>query len=237
MNIPNIYTLAKQFTGFRKAAVLLFWVAVIATYWRYTTQNELTPLETLDRLWELFLLPLWGPLIYLLFFSLQPLVFFPSALMGLIGGQLYGPWWGVAITTVGALGAASVTYGAGYFFGLDPHNPRFARLHRFRDRLERHTFEGLVTLHLLFMPFDLVNYFAGLLRLPWRPFLLSTLVGSIPGIFTFVFLGASVDLTTLEEGIAIDGRLIALSGATLLLSLALSRVVRRRRGDGEERLV
>lgn len=187
----------------------------------------MSPLDTIQQLWDFFRLPVWGPMIYLVFFTFQPLVFFPSALMGVIGGHLYGPWWGIAITTGGALGAASVTYGAGYFFGLDADNPRFARLHRFRDRLEAHTFEGLVTLHLLYMPFDLVNYFAGLLRLPWRPFLLSTLVGSVPGIFTFVFLGASLDLSAIQDGVTIDRRLMLLSLATLIVSLALSRVVKR----------
>lgn len=212
----------------RKTVVFIFWAAVVLLYWRYTVQHGLSPVETLQRLWNFFKLPYWGPLIYLLFFSLQPLVFFPSALMGIIGGQLYGPWWGMAITTIGALGAASVTYGAGYFFGSDFTDARFTRLSRFRERLEAHTFEGLVTLHLLFMPYDLVNYFAGLLRLPWRPFLLSTLVGSIPGIFTFVFLGASVDLTAVEQGPQLDWRLLLVSLITLIASLLLSRVVRRR---------
>lgn len=231
--VSRIQTLTKKTFTYRKSGVFLFWLAIIAAYWLYAYRNDLSALETLRRLWGLFQIPFWGPLIYLLFFSIQPLVFFPSALMGVIGGHLFGPWWGVLITMGGALGAASVTYGTGYFFGIDPDNPRFARLQRFRSRLEKHTFEALVTLHLLYMPYDLVNYFAGLLRLPWRPFLLSTLVGSIPGIFTFVFFGASLDMSELDQGVQFDDRMILLTVVTLVISLTLGRIVRKRTSGGE----
>ncbi len=50
----------------------------------------------------------------------------------------------------------------------------------------------MLILRLIFVPFDAVNYAAGLLHVRYRPFVLATILGSLPGITSFVLFGASI---------------------------------------------
>ncbi len=61
------------------------------------------------------------------------------------------------------------------------------------------SFETVLIMRLLFLPYDLVNYASGILRLRWLPFLLATALGSLPGTVSFVLLGASID--TVDDGL------------------------------------
>jgi uncharacterized membrane protein YdjX (TVP38/TMEM64 family) len=85
-------------------------------------------------------------------------------------------------------------------------------------------------MNLLFLPFDLINYLAGFLRIAFRPFLLATIVGSLPGIVGCVLLGSSIMLDmeadfmlpTLHPGS------LVVSLVVLAISVVLSRVLKRR---------
>jgi len=80
---------------------------------------------------------------------------------------------------------------------------------------------------ILFLPYDLVNYLSGMLRLQWLPFLVATALGSLPGTVSFVLLGASID--RVDEGIGgIDPAALVISLAIFGVSLAVARLLRRR---------
>lgn len=56
------------------------------------------------------------------------------------------------------------------------------------------SFEAVLTVQCVYLPFDLVNYLAGFLRVGWKRFTLATFLGSLPGIASFVLLGSSVSM-------------------------------------------
>ena len=41
-------------------------------------------------------------------------------------------------------------------------------------------------------PFDVVNYASGIARLPFKDYILATMVGVIPGLSSYIFLGYSL---------------------------------------------
>lgn len=208
----------------------LFWISIVISYWIYANAQNLTPWEMIQQVAHLFMDTASGRLLFVLVFSVQPLLFIPSALMGIAAGSLFGPVWGVLLTTTGAMGAALVTYGTGYFFGRDPEeSDRHNLLGTYRQRLHDNTFETLLVVHLLFLPFDFVNYISGFLRLPLKPFLAATFIGSIPGIFAFVFFGASMEFSTLEGGTPeLDWRMLLASAVLMLISIGISRYIKQR---------
>ena len=87
--------------------------------------------------------------------------------------------------------------------------------------------------------YDLVNYLCGFLRISYWPFLLATILGSIPGTIAFVFLGATLtpeEITNLfltGELPRLDWRLLLISVAMFVVSIALSRYFRRREQSDE----
>lgn len=215
----------------QKIAALIFWLGVAGFYWWYTSQQGLSPLDVLRLMVDWFVHSAYGPLVFIIFFAVQPLIFFPSTLMGILSGTLYGPAWGFAYAILGANGAGLITYGVGYFFGhqLLDRKETDSMIGRYLDHLHDNAFETILIMHLIFLPYDLVNYLVGFLRIPWQPFLLATALGSLPGTLTFVLFGASMDIQELGTIPDINYYTLAGSVAMLIISLALSRFIKQRR--------
>ncbi len=78
--------------------------------------------------------------------------------------------------------SAMVAYTIGRFFGagiLD-QSASSGVLQSYADRMRRNSFETVLIMRFIFLPYDLVSYFSGFLRIRWQGFLLATALGSIP---------------------------------------------------------
>ena len=84
-----------------KGFAFLFWILVIGGYWWITELYDLSPAAKIQLLADIFLQEPFGPLLFIIIFALQPLVFFPSFLLGIAGGILYGPLWGTVYVFLG----------------------------------------------------------------------------------------------------------------------------------------
>lgn len=207
-----------------------FWGGVVGLYQWYAFSHHLTPTRIIQALVDLLRMPFYGPLLYFLFHLAQPLLFFPSWLLTVAAGFLYGTWLGLCYTLIAATAAAFLAYWVGRYFALDfTHSQQTNTiLHRYTNSLRTNTFESVLILRLLFLPFDVLSYIAGFLRIPWRPFLLATLLGSIPGALSFTLFGAAFDGNFTEQAPKVEPRILLIAAAIFALSLGLSRWLKRR---------
>ncbi|MBI5080884.1 MAG: TVP38/TMEM64 family protein [Chloroflexi bacterium] len=173
----------------------------------------------------------WGPLLYILLYAIRPLILFPSTPLTLAGGFIFGPVWGVLYTILASNSSAMVAYFVGRYFGqgLLPEGESNNFVQRYATRLRQNSFETILIMRFIFMPYDLVNYFAGFLQIRWLPFILATALGSIPGTIAFIGFGASIE--------RFDGAIPSLNPTTLtaslvifVISLLLARVFKKREG-------
>lgn len=109
----------------------------------------------------------------------------------------------------------------------DPDVGPAGALASWSSRLRANSFEAVLVMRLLFLPYDAVNYAAGFLRVRWRPFLAATALGSLPGTFAFVLAGSSLERLD-GTSVHIDPTAVAASAIVLSASLILARVLRRR---------
>jgi uncharacterized membrane protein YdjX (TVP38/TMEM64 family) len=90
-------------------------------------------------------------------------------------------------------------------------------------------------MHLAFIPFDVVNYGAGLLRVPFVPYVNATFLGTLLGITTFVTIGASLSVEEfMKNGVstdAIDTQFISMSALIFFISLSIAKLAKRRNRD------
>lgn len=214
-----------------KLLALLFWGIVVGGYYRYTNLNNLTLASSLSVLVDLLTNSWYGPLFYILVYALRPLIFFPATVLTLLGGFLFGPI-GILYTVLGSNSSAMVAYGVGRYFGqgvLDDEAETNI-IQKYTVRMRQNSFETVLIMRLLFLPYDLVNYAAGFLKIKWQLFILATAIGSIPGTISFVLLGGS--LGTLDELVAgnvqVNPTMLILSIALILVSIGLSRFIKRR---------
>ena len=209
------------------------WLALLASYGGWLWSSRSTPLESWLVLLTLLAEHPAGPWLYALVCLVRPLFLFCSSILTLGAGYLYGPGWGALVVVMGQYSGALLAYGLARILGGDFVRAALAhpRLKRLAERAPNSPFWSLLTLRLLFVPFDLVNYGAGALRLPWRPFLAATVLGSLTGSLSYVLFGASLgDLGALAVGErpGFDARLFLLSLSLAATSYGVSRVVRRR---------
>jgi uncharacterized membrane protein YdjX (TVP38/TMEM64 family) len=135
---------------------------------------------------------------------------------------------------IGSNISAMFAYFIGRYFGQglikNDRDKQTNVVQRYADRLRRNSFETVMIMRFIFLPYDLVNYLCGFLRINWRPFLLATALGSIPGTIAFVAFGASVDLSRLDtQGIPPPNPWVLGFGVLILVvSIAISRYFKSR---------
>lgn len=190
-----------------KLVALAVWVALVAAYWRYTSVNALTPLQTVQQLTGFLAVNNLGVAIYVLLYMLRPAIFFPAALLTLAAGYLYGPIFGTIIVIVASNLSSMVAYFMGRFFGagIVANSVDSGVLHRYSERMRRNSFETVLVMRFIFLPYDLVSYFSGFLHVKWQGFFLATVLGSIPGTISFILFGAAIEGQFTGELPGLDG--------------------------------
>ncbi|MEJ7843499.1 MAG: TVP38/TMEM64 family protein [Rubrobacter sp.] len=186
-------------------------------------------LETVQQLIDAMSSGLAGPLIYIVFYALRPLILFPASLLTVAAGFVFGPVLGLFFTVLGSNISASVAYLAGRYFGrgFQDSNRTSNTLQGYAERLQKNSFESVLILRLIFVPFDAVNYAAGLLHVRYRPFVLATVLGSLPGTTSFVLFGASIQGSFTDGTPDLNLWILLASALIAAGSLSLSRHIKR----------
>lgn len=217
----------------QKLVALALWAGVITAYIGYANANDVSPWgwSALQHVLGLLQHPIYGPLIFIALYALRPLIFFSAAFLTIAGGSLFGPLLGVIYTIVGANMSALIAYGVGRYLGegLVDSTEEAGLVKRYADRMREDSFETVLIMRFIYLPYDLVNYLAGLLRIDWKAFLFATALGSIPGTIAFSLFGASLDLANYSGGLpAFDWRVFAFGIIIFLVSIGLSQYFKRR---------
>lgn len=205
------------------------WLALIggAAAWALTSGRG--PSEAATDLVDAIQGSAWGPLAFVAVYLVRPLIFFSAAVLTVAGGFLFGAVGGTVLVVIAANGSAMVAYGLARWLGGE----RFAdpdatgRLTRWTRRLRERSFETVIVMRLVYLPYDLVSYLAGALRIHPLAFLTGTAIGSAPATVAFVLFGASLE--SFDGGVPqIDAPVLIASGVMLVAGLAISHALRRR---------
>jgi uncharacterized membrane protein YdjX (TVP38/TMEM64 family) len=212
-----------------KAAIVGVWVVVVAAWTWHLRSSGQSPADWLqggidaaDGAW-------WAIPAFVAVYLVRPIVLFPASLLTIAAGILFGPVLGVPV----ALGAATASAYVAYRIGttLTPAAVRAGDgatvIDRWSVRMRNESFLTVMLMRLAFLPYDLVNYAAGFLRINAGAFVVATALGSLPGTVAFVLAGAS--LQRLDAGLdGFDPRVFAASLMVFVVSVGVSKVVQRR---------
>ncbi len=222
-----------------KLVVALLWLGAILAAQQYAAAQGLGPIELFGQLREALLGLAIAPLLYVIVYLLRPLVLFPASWLTIAAGALFGLWGGFALALLAGTLSAALPYAMGRWFAGDSESDPAAaagtpsRLRRFTDLLRRAPFQSVLTMRLLYLPYDGVSLLAGSLRIPFAAFASATALGNIPGAFAYVGVGASLEGDLTAGDLSINPAVLLTSGVVLVLSLAFSYWLRRRSVDAE----
>jgi uncharacterized membrane protein YdjX (TVP38/TMEM64 family) len=134
-----------------------------------------------------------APPLYILLYTVRPLVLFPVTLLSLTGGLAFGALWGSIYTIIGATMGALLSFLISRYFGKQLVKKQWTgKWSKLEKKLEEQGFFYVLLIRLIpFISFDLISYAAGLSKIRILPYLLGTVIGIIPITIAFNFLGSS----------------------------------------------
>ncbi|MFZ2593246.1 MAG: VTT domain-containing protein [Minisyncoccia bacterium] len=172
---------------------LAIWATVLASFVSFLFIKNIHLRDLLDFILEYTTRSWLGVMVFFLAYALRPILFVPAVFLSLLGGFLFGFWPGALYILVGETLSSNISYALGYFFGSDIiSDKKSTMISKFKQHIEKASFVPILIMRLLYLPFEIVDYAAPMLGARWFPYFTATLLGSIPGAFTFASLGASV---------------------------------------------
>jgi uncharacterized membrane protein YdjX (TVP38/TMEM64 family) len=179
-----------------KKIVVIFWILLVAfVIWQLLEAQ--VPLTQYPDIIAVFInqFGIWAPGIFILLFAVRPFIFFPATILSLSAGLLFGTAQAIVILFIAENLSALVSYSIGKYFGaeiISKFDKENKMMRTFEKYFETNNFITILSLRLIFAPFDLVGYVAGATAIPYRSFAFATFVGIIPGLLMSAFLGGSL---------------------------------------------
>ncbi|ASI36579.1 MULTISPECIES: TVP38/TMEM64 family protein [unclassified Exiguobacterium] len=179
--------MSRQQKGVRLAFVLL---VIIGLIWFSRSYLNVSPTDIKE--WILSF-GMWAPILYIVLYTVRPLIFFPASVLSITGGLAFGALMGTVYTVIGATLGAVVAFLVAKKLGKGFIKNGAGKVDQIQQQLEKNGFIYVLIFRLLpIFNFDLISYAAGLSKVRLLPFFLATLIGIIPGTFAYNFLGSSI---------------------------------------------
>ncbi len=184
-------------TGGKKSAIkvgfLLVGLLVVLLLVHFIGVSRLTP-EAIRNVILSF--GWWGPVVYIIMYTLRPLLLFPAIILTLAGGLAFGPWWGTLYVIIGGLLGACLCFLISRALGrekMQKYLGEFPQIQAFDDQVVEHGFRTMLVMRIVpIFPYDPVSYLAGLSKMKFRDYTLATGIGMVPGAFAYNVLGYSL---------------------------------------------
>lgn len=165
--------------------------------------------------------PLLAPAAYVLLYTTLVAFSLPVAsFVTVVGGFLFGAWFGTLWTALGAtLGATLVFLATRTAFGESLRDRAGPWLDRVKGEFRRNGLHYLLFLRLVpAFPFWLVNIAAAIFNIKLVPFVVATAIGILPGTFVFAYFGHGLGMT-LQNSESLS--LAAIASPEILIALTL----------------
>ncbi|MEO1936153.1 MAG: TVP38/TMEM64 family protein [Myxococcales bacterium] len=161
--------------------------------------------------------------LYIILYTLRPLILFPASLLTIASGLIFGPWLGILFTIIGENASANFAFRIARWLGRSWIDEREqSRLKHWDQKISENAITSVLIMRLIYLPFDAVNYGCGLTSMSQRDYFLGTLLGIMPGLVSFVLFGGA-------GAAGVNNRLWVFGGACLffVLGLVIARLLRR----------
>jgi uncharacterized membrane protein YdjX (TVP38/TMEM64 family) len=223
-----------------KVIAIVFWLAIVVSVVVYQRSTGLSPQELganlADGLSEFIAGTWYGPFIYIFVYFLRPVIMFPASILTILAGNLYGLAWGMFWGLIAGTASSIIPFYAGkwLFKGKEQDEKKkkndedaTGQLQKFAGVLRDNPFQTVLTMRLLFLPYDPVSIFAGSLGVPFWKFFVATLAGNVVGSIPYIALGASVQGNPFTAEAEFNPWILVLAVTMLVLSIGFSRLIKR----------
>ena len=136
-----------------------------------------------------------APAIYILIYSLAPVLFLPGLPITIVGGIAFGPLWGVIYTITGATIGASLAFLAARYVARDWVSSKLTgpKWEKLDSEVAQHGWKVVAFTRLIpAFPFNLLNYAFGLTKVSFLQYAVTSFVCMLPACIAFIVFSSSL---------------------------------------------
>lgn len=166
--------------------------------------------------------------IFIAIYTVVTIIGIPGTVLTIVGGCLFGLWYGTFISIISATLGALFAFWAARYLLQNYAQQKFRankKLAQYQTAVLDQPFYFVLTTRLVpISPYNLVNYLFGLTSINWVDYLLATFVGVIPGCFAYSWIGFSG-----EEAMSGGDHLSFFLALSFLALLSIIPIIYRRK--------
>lgn len=139
----------------------------------------------------------FAPAVYISLIALSVVISpIPGSCFAIVAGKLWNPITGGIYTVIGGFIGSTIAYFIGRKFGEQGIKALTGKKINFEKNQKNIYISGLIFLSRLvpIVPFDLMSYGAGVIKIPFPMYAIATLLGMIPSTFLITYIGGSISL-------------------------------------------
>ena len=165
----------------------------------------------------------WGPLVFMLVYTIGPAFLVPGLPFDLVAGILFGPVLGTVYSLIGATAGATVAFLGARTVGRDWTEEKLSGpLKKLKEGVDKGGWEFVAFVRLVpLIPFNLLNYALGLTRIRLVPYVLASFVFMAPATAVYVYAGWAGGEAIAGEGTISETLVRVLVALTALGMLAV----------------
>ncbi len=187
------YTPVKEKSSSLKRFILLSIIIIAIFAIRYADLTRYLDQNTLKELIKGY--GILAPLIYMSIYTIAPALFLPGLPITIVGGILFGPFWGVIYTITSATAGACLAFLISRYIARDwiEKKLRSPRWRKLDDGVEKHGWKIVAFTRLIpLFPFNLLNYAFGLTKIKFSHYAITTFICMLPACIAFIVFSSSL---------------------------------------------
>ena len=166
------------------------------------------------------------------FYAVKSLsVVFPLTALFVTCGAIYPFWIAVMVNIIGLSVCFTIPYMIGRISGsplmetIEEKYPKARKLVNYGQ--ENNLFASYISRAVVFVPGDVVSMIHGAVKMPYKPYLLGSLLGVMPEMLVQTYIGDQLSTLTVKSAVI----MVLLILLTLLFSLLINKRVSRRKSE------
>ncbi|MFO7982534.1 MAG: TVP38/TMEM64 family protein [Desulfuromonadales bacterium] len=136
-----------------------------------------------------------APLLYMAIYTIAPALLLPALPIVIVGGILFGPFWGVVYSIISATAGACVAFLVSRYLARDLIRNRLTgpRWRQLDQQVAEHGWKMVALTRLIpIFPFNVLNYAFGLTGIRFSHYAMATFVFMLPGCIAYIVFSSSL---------------------------------------------
>lgn len=137
----------------------------------------------------------WAPALFMLLYTLAPTLMLPGLPLSIVGGVLFGPFWGVVYVIISATMGATLAFLVSRYIarGFIEKKLVGSRWKKLDEDVAKNGWKVVAFTRLVpLFPFNLLNYALGLTRIGLVPYVVTSFICMLPATIAFIVFSSSL---------------------------------------------